>query len=117
MESTIQSLTKFRDHYVGRPAECPPEHVMVIDEAQRCWKQAQAVRKSASRHVKLTESEPAHLLDIMGRHDGFAAILCLIGHGQEINDGEGGLACWGEALLSHPAWRVEAAPDVIGTGI
>ncbi|MEW9272917.1 DUF2075 domain-containing protein [Gluconobacter oxydans] len=116
MESTIQSLTKFRDHYVGRPAECPPEQVMVIDEAQRCWTQAQAVRKSQQRHVKLTESEPAHLLDIMGRHDGFAAILCLIGHGQEINDGEGGLACWGEALLSRPAWRVEAAPDVIGTG-
>ncbi|MCP1272540.1 DUF2075 domain-containing protein [Gluconobacter albidus] len=116
MESTIQSLTKFRDHYVGRPEECPPEQIMVIDEAQRCWTQAQAVRKSTSRHVKLTDSEPAHLLDIMGRHEGFAAILCLIGHGQEINDGEGGLACWGEALLSRPVWSVEAAPDVIGPG-
>nr|WP_249206509.1 DNA/RNA helicase domain-containing protein [Gluconobacter cerinus] len=35
MESTIQSLTKFRDYYVGRPVECPPERIMVIDEAQR----------------------------------------------------------------------------------
>ncbi|EHH69134.1 hypothetical protein GMO_04410 [Gluconobacter morbifer G707] len=115
MESTIQSLTKFRDHYVSRLLECPPERIMVIDEAQRTWTAEQAIRKSRQRPVTLTQSEPAHLLDIMARHDGFAAIVCLIGQGQEIHDGEGGLACWGEALLERPVWCVQAAPDVIGS--
>ncbi|MBS1030072.1 DUF2075 domain-containing protein [Gluconobacter cerinus] len=115
MESTIQSLTKFRDYYVGRPVECPPERIMVIDEAQRSWNADQAIRKSAQRPVRLTQSEPAHLLDIMHRHAGFAAIICLIGQGQEIHDGEGGLACWGDALASRPEWQIHASPDVVSS--
>ncbi len=40
-------------------------------------------------------------------------MLCLIGTGQEIHDGEGGLAEWGEALQRRPAWRVLAAPEAL----
>jgi hypothetical protein len=43
---------------------------------------------------------------------GFAAIICLVGGGQEIHDGEGGLAEWGLALRARPTWRVMAPPDV-----
>jgi hypothetical protein len=64
--------------------------------------------------VHLSDSEPGHLLDIVGRHPGFAAILCLVGGGQEIHDGEGGLAEWGAALLERAQWRVVAAPDAVG---
>ncbi|WP_234930857.1 DNA/RNA helicase domain-containing protein [Gluconobacter japonicus] len=63
----------------------------------------------------MTQSEPAHLLDIMHRHDGFAAIICLIGQGQEIHDGEGGMACWGDALASRPEWQIHVSPDVISS--
>jgi hypothetical protein len=113
MEGVIQALPRFRDHYVGAPHELPAEDVVVIDEAQRCWSAAHAVVKTRDRPVRLTMSEPAHLLEIMSRHAGFAAMICLIGGGQEIHDGEGGLAEWGDALRGHGGWRVLAAPDTL----
>jgi len=110
MEAAIQALPRFRDHHVAR-GEIPAERIVVIDEAQRCWSRDHAIRKTRDRPVQLTNSEPGHLLEILGRHDGFAAIICLVGSGQEIHDGEGGLAEWGLALAAHPDWRVLAAPD------
>ncbi len=108
IKAVIQPLPQFRDLYV-RTGGCPPDRVVVIDEAQRCWTTAHAVAGTRTRPVPLDRSEPAHLLDIMDRHPGFAAIVCLIGQGQEIHDGEGGLAAWGEALASRPGWAVFAA--------
>jgi len=106
MESVIQALPAFRDSYAL--AGAPPERVVVIDEAQRCWTASHAIAKTAERRVRLTRSEPAHLLDIMARrHDG-PVIVCLVGGGQEIHDGEGGLAAWGAALQERPAWRIHA---------
>jgi hypothetical protein len=112
MEYAIQALPKFRDHHVST-GEIPAERIIVVDEAQRCWSCEHAIRKSRDRPVRLTESEPALLLDIMARHAGFAAVICLVGGGQEIHDGEGGLAEWGAALRARPIWRVCAPPDVM----
>jgi hypothetical protein len=114
MESVIQALPRFRNHYLEKSAECPSETVLVIDEAQRCWSRDYAVRKTRDKPLQLTDSEPGHLLDIAARLDGFAGIVCLVGSGQEIHDGEGGLAEWGAALRSRPAWAVRAAPDAAG---
>ncbi len=111
MESVIQALPAFRDSYVG--GGVPPERVVVIDEAQRCWSAAHAIAKTATRLTKLHQSEPAHLLDIMQQREDGAAIICLVGSGQEIHDGEGGLAEWGEALRTRPAWRVLASADAL----
>lgn len=116
MEAAIQALPRFRDHYVAHPSEKPAETVVVVDEAQRCWSARYAVSKTRDRPVRLTQSEPAHLLEIMGRHDGFAAMICLIGGGQEIHDGEGGLAEWGDALREARDWRVMSAPGLLETG-
>ena len=33
-------------------------------------------------------SEPEYLLSVMARHQGWCAVICLIGGGQEINKGE-----------------------------
>lgn len=107
-KASIQALPAFRDHYVGR-AEIPPERVAVIDEAQRAWSRDHAVRKSLDRPVRLTDSEPGHLLEIMGRQQDWAVVVCLIGNGQEIHDGEGGLAEWGAALARQPKWQPFAA--------
>jgi hypothetical protein len=115
MEGVIQALPRFRNHYLTHAQECPSEAIFVIDEAQRCWSRDYAVRKTRDKPVHLTDSEPGHLLDIAARHDGFAGIVCLVGSGQEIHDGEGGLAEWGRALRARPAWRVAAAPDAVGT--
>lgn len=88
----------------------PAERVIIFDEAQRAWDEAQAGRDTQRRKSVLTKSEPAHALAIMGRHEGFAAIVALIGHGQEINTGEAGLAEWGRVIAATPGWRAVAAP-------
>jgi hypothetical protein len=113
MLGVIQQLPKFRNHYVVNGQECPPDRVVVIDEAQRCWSAEYAIRKTRDKPARLTDSEPGHLLDIVARQAGFAAIICLVGGGQEIHDGEGGLAEWGRALRARPAWRVIAPQDVM----
>ncbi len=112
MSGVIQALPRFRDHHAGT-AEVPAEQVVVIDEAQRSWSRAHAIRKTLDRPVRLTDSEPGHLLDAMRRHEDWAGIVCLVGGGQEIHDGEGGLAEWGAALASRPDWQVLAAPDTL----
>ncbi|WP_158745999.1 DNA/RNA helicase domain-containing protein [Acidisphaera sp. L21] len=109
MEGVIQALPSFRDHYAKDGI--PPERVVVIDEAQRCWSKAHAAAKTATSANPLRDSEPALLLDIMARRDDGPVLLCLIGTGQEIHDGEGGLAEWGIALRTRPAWYVLAAPS------
>lgn len=110
-QAAIQALPAFRDHHVASH-ETPAERVIVVDEAQRCWDGAHAVRKTAARAVRLTQSEAAHLLDAMARHAGWCAVVCLVGGGQEIHDGEGGLREWALALAVRPDWRVLASPFV-----
>jgi hypothetical protein len=52
-------------------------------------------------------SEPEFLISVMGRHDGWCAIICLVGGGQEINAGEAGLTEWFSALKpSFRGWKV-----------
>jgi hypothetical protein len=114
METVIQALPDFRSHYLAHADETTAERVIVIDEAQRCWSRDYAIRKTRDKPIQLSDSEPGHLLDIIGRHSGFAAIICLVGSGQEIHDGEGGLAEWGRALRARPEWGVCAPPDAIG---
>ena len=109
------ALPAFRDCYAAQGV--PPERVVVIDEAQRCWSAAHAIAKTASRPAKLRDGEPGLMLDIMARRDDGPVILCLIGTGQEIHDGEGGLAGWGEALLLRPAWRVLAADAALSAAL
>jgi Uncharacterized conserved protein (DUF2075) len=111
-KAAIQALPAFRDEYVGN-GHCPPEHVIVIDEAQRSWSASHAIRKGRDRDVTLSDSEPGHLLDIMASHTDWAMIVCLVGNGQEIHDGEGGLAEWGAALATRPRWQVLAAPQTL----
>ncbi len=105
----IQSLPHFRDNHVA--GGLAPERIVVIDEAQRCWTRAHAVACTRNRAVALSDSEPGHLLDIAARRPGWAVLVCLVGGGQEIYDGEGGLAGWGEALARRPNWRVVAPPQ------
>ena len=109
--AVVQPLHGFRDQYV--PGGTPPDRVLVIDEAQRCWTAPYAIRKTLNKAVKLTQSEPGHILDIMGRVPGPCVVVCLFGGGQEIHAGEGGLAGWGAALERHPGWQAVAPPAAL----
>jgi len=52
-------------------------------------------------------SEPEFLIGVMNRHQGWAAIVCLIGGGQEINTGEAGIEEWLCAARDHyPDWHI-----------
>jgi hypothetical protein len=97
----------------ARRHDPPAERVIVFDEAQRAWDADQASRDTQRRVSTLTMSEPAHTLEIMGRHAGFAGIVALIGNGQEINTGEAGLAEWGAVIAATQGWRAVAAPRVL----
>jgi len=117
MLSVIQALPRFRDHYASHPAETPAESVVVVDEAQRCWSANWAIAKTRDKAVPLRQSEPTYLLEIMARCSGFCAMVCLVGSGQEIHAGEGGIAEWGNALrdAAHHGveWHARAAPDLL----
>ncbi len=106
-ESAIQPLMGFLRDNLARDVP-PHEHVIVFDEAQRAWDADYARRK-----FDLAESEAALFLDILHRHQDWAAIIALVGTGQEINTGEAGLAAWGEALQARPQWQVRAPPGVL----
>lgn len=105
----------------------PMERVIVFDEAQRVWTQEkvkQGLEKRVHRgrltredylHVmKNGHSEPEILLQVMGRCEGWCLIIALVGAGQEIHDGEAGLAAWGGALeLSQRKWTIWASLDAL----
>lgn len=103
----IQSVHSFLKEY--RTIEkLPPEHVIVFDEAQRAWDSTK-VRKELRQRATASErdaladvpSEPTLMLSIMDRLPDWAVLIALVGGGQEIHDGEAGLAEWGRALQEH----------------
>ena len=111
--TALQNVHRFLEHHVIHADHLPEARVIVFDEAQRAWDAAQATRDTQRRVSRLSMSEPAHALEIMGRHEGWSVIVALIGGGQEINTGEAGLAEWGRVIEADPRWRAVAAPRVI----
>ncbi len=111
-DAAIQNLLGYlKEHTDGAK---PPEHVIIFDEAQRAWDE-----KVGQKLMNRPTSEPALFLNILDRLD-WSCLVCLVGPGQEINRGEGGLPLWGEALKkaaeSGSIWRVIAAPEAIDGG-
>lgn len=106
----IREMHRFvRDTYGDtRP---PADRLIVFDEAQRAWT-AEQNHKKFERDV----SEPEMVLEIMGRHDGWAVIVALVGGGQEIHSGEAGLTAWGDALAKNHAWEVVTSPEALYGG-
>jgi hypothetical protein len=112
-QSALQNVHRFLEDNATAPDKVPNERIIVFDEAQRAWDQAKATRGTQNKKSRLTLSEPAHTLEIMGRHQGWAVVVALIGNGQEINTGEAGLAEWGRVISSSAGWRAVAAPTVL----
>ncbi len=110
VRSRLREVHRFvRDSYGdNRP---PADRLIVFDEAQRAWTAAKN-KKKFGRDV----SEPEMVLEIMGRHEGWAVIVALVGGGQEIHGGEAGLAAWGDAIAKHSEWEVITSPEAIEGG-
>jgi hypothetical protein len=91
---------------------------VAFDEAQRAWNQQKLAAKLREKHgiQDFSSSEPELLIGIMDRHSDWCAVICLIGGGQEINDGEAGLSEWFQALARHyPKWRVFTSSHLLQT--
>ena len=104
----IQNIHHFRDEYVHSDA-APSDHVVIFDEAQRAWnrRKVSAFMRQKRGLADFDISEPDFLIGVMDRHAGWCTIICLVGGGQEINDGEAGLSEWMAALRTrYPNWRV-----------
>jgi hypothetical protein len=108
----IQNVHQFLRYHRENPKAVPHEHVVVFDEAQRAWDQAQMSRKH-----EVDASEAQELLDVMERLPDWAVVIALVGGGQEIYLGEAGLEEWGRALNDRlDRWHVIASPEVLGGG-
>lgn len=95
----IQIIHKYRDSYINNN-NIPPEHVVIYDEAQRSWNSEKIAdfMKNKKGIADFNYSEPEFLISTLDRHKDWAVVICLIGGGQEINDGEAGLPEWFKAL-------------------
>ena len=104
----VSDLHAFIKSY-GTTSKIPKQNIIVFDEAQRAWDASHMMLKKA-----VAFSEPELLISIGERIPGWATLVGLIGHGQEIHTGEeAGIAGWFDALSSKHAisdWKVYAPP-------
>ena len=108
----IENVHVFARYHMDDNLRNPSNHAIIFDEAQRAWNRAQNKKKFNRDY-----SEPEMLLGIMERHQDWAAVVALVGGGQEINDGEAGLEEWGKALAqSSKRWVIYASPEVLEGG-
>ena len=63
------------------------EKILIFDEAQRVWNQEKMKRKH-NKNPEMAVSEPYLLYSIMDRHKDWSVMICLVGLGQDIYDGE-----------------------------
>ena len=109
VKAFIQNVHHFRDEGLDDLIKPPVEHVALFDEAQRAWTKDQTVKfmREKKNQPDFSQSEPEFLISCMDRHADWAAIVCLVGGGQEINTGEAGISEWFEAIeKSFPHWKV-----------
>jgi len=108
VETFIQNVHHFRDEYL-RDSGAPLEHVVLFDEAQRAWnlEQTSAFMQRKKGKADFQLSEPEFLISCLDRHQDWCVVVCLVGGGQEINTGEGGIGEWFDAILRRfQGWDV-----------
>ena len=97
------------------------EHVAIFDEAQRAWTHkriADYLKRGGTYGNKLKVpnfpvSESAFLIWSLDQREDWATIICLVGGGQEIHDGEAGISEWINALNDKfPRWKVYISPKL-----
>src|ERR1700744_6562594 len=113
--SFIQAIHLYRDEYL-RSGSVPEEHVVVFDEAQRAWTQDKISKfmRERSGIQNFDKSEPRFLIEILDLRPDWCVIVCLIGGGQEINEGEAGLSEWFMPLSKHyKDWKIRTSDQLM----
>src|SRR3989440_6613480 len=103
----FQAEDGIRDLIVTGVQTCALPIYRVEYAAQRAWDE-----ETGQKLLQRRRSEPELFLELLRRLQ-WSCLVCLVGPGQEINRGEGGMALWGAALdkqaAAGRAWRVVAA--------
>lgn len=113
----IQNVHNFRDGCL-RDTRAPIEHVALFDEAQRAWNKKQTVdfMRRKKGQPDFNQSEPEFLISCLDRHKDWSTIVCLVGGGQEINTGEGGIVEWISCLNEKfPHWDIHISSRLTDT--
>lgn len=115
VKAFVQGVHLFREEYFASDS-APIEHIAIFDESQRAWSRDQLSFKMKTRWQnkrEVTMSEPDVLIGYMDRHDDWAVIVCLVGGGQEIHQGEAGIIEWFDSIKKHhPGWDVYVSDKV-----
>lgn len=115
VKSFVQGVHLFREEYFVTD-QPPAEHIAIFDESQRAWTADQLSFKMRTRWQNKRDvymSEPHVLIEYLNRHKDWATIVCLVGGGQEINQGEAGIIEWFRALSEfHPDWDVYVSDQI-----
>ncbi|MEZ6139335.1 MAG: DUF2075 domain-containing protein [Zavarzinella sp.] len=109
VKAFVQNVHHFRDDCLIDESRPPVEHVAIFDEAQRAWNLEQTAKfmKAKKNRPHFSMSEPEFLISCLDRHPDWAVIVCLVGGGQEINTGEGGIREWIESVQRRfPEWQL-----------
>ena len=102
----IQNIHHFRDDNLNAES-APYEKVVIFDESQRAWDEKQLSTKMREKGHIIKESEPDLLISVMNKHLDWCVIVCLVGGGQEINNGEAGISTWIESMdKNYKDWKV-----------
>lgn len=121
VEDFIQIVHLFRDQSLVDINRQPTENIVIFDEAQRAWdkdklsKFLKEKKKNVLNNIHnktkkdsiLGMSESELFIEYMDRRNDWAVIVCLVGGGQDINDGEAGIEAWFESIKkSFKNWDV-----------
>lgn len=93
INALIQSSFTFKNDNYSSSKPATAEHILIFDEAQRVWNENKMSKKHKNKE-ELSVSEPALMYKIMDRHQDWAVMICLVGLGQDIYDGEVGINEW-----------------------
>ena len=113
INTLIQSSYAFKKDNASHN-HATPENILIFDEAQRVWNK----EKMASKHkdnLMMAVSEPHLLFSIMDRHQDWAVMICLVGLGQDIYDGEVGINEWFRCgIEDFTEWELYYSPEIFG---
>ena len=111
IEALIQGSYAFKKDNIlsKRPTA---ENILIFDEAQRVWNKEQMAKKH-NNEPSMSVSEPHLMYSIMDRHQDWAVMICLVGLGQDIYDGEVGINEWFNCGVNDfPNWEMYYSPDI-----
>ena len=102
-------------------ADIGSQHIIIFDEAQRAWNKAKMIKPGQNGRKFWQEeafpfSEPGLLLWDMNQRD-WGILVCLVGGGQEINEGEAGICEWLNAIKSNEdfsGWQIYMSDELRG---